>query len=62
MSLLESLQNFWESTGVYRLINSLDAAAWQTILMLGIVCVLVYLAIVKGFEPLLLLPIAIGML
>jgi oxaloacetate decarboxylase beta subunit len=30
--------------------------------MLGIVCVLVYLAIVKGFEPLLLLPIAIGML
>ena len=62
MSLLESLQNFWESTGIYRLINSLDAAAWQTILMLFIVCVLVYLAIVKGFEPLLLLPIAIGML
>ncbi|MBR5120537.1 MAG: sodium ion-translocating decarboxylase subunit beta [Clostridia bacterium] len=30
--------------------------------MLGIVCVLAYLAIVKGFEPLLLLPIAIGML
>ena len=62
MSLLESLQNFWESTGVYRLINGLDAATWQTLLMLAIVCVLVYLAIVKGFEPLLLLPIAIGML
>ena len=62
MSLLESLQNFWESTGIYRLINSIDAAAWQTILMLAIVCILVYLAIVKGFEPLLLLPIAIGML
>ena len=62
MSLLESLQNFWESTGIYRLINCIDAAAWQTILMLCIVCVLVYLAIVKGFEPLLLLPIAIGML
>ena len=62
MSLLESLQNFWESTGVYRLINSLDAATWQTLLMLVIVCALVYLAIVKGFEPLLLLPIAIGML
>jgi len=62
MSLLESLQNFWESTGIYRLINGLDAAAWQTIAMLLVVCVLVYLAIVKGFEPLLLLPIAIGML
>ena len=62
MSLVESLQNFWESTGIYRLINGLDAATWQTLLMLAIVCVLVYLAIVKGFEPLLLLPIAIGML
>ena len=62
MSLLESLQNFWESTGIYRLINSLDAVWWQTLLMLALVCVLAYLAIVKGFEPLLLLPIAIGML
>ena len=62
MSLLESLQNFWESTGIYRLINSLDAVWWQTLVMLALVCVLAYLAIVKGFEPLLLLPIAIGML
>ena len=62
MNLLESLQNFWQSTGIYRLINSLDAAAWQTLVMFLIVGVLVYLAIVKGFEPLLLLPIAIGML
>lgn len=30
--------------------------------MLGISCVLIYLALVKGFEPLLLLPIAFGML
>ena len=62
MDFLQSLLNFWESTGIYRLINSLDAVWWQTIAMLAIVCVLVYLAIVKGFEPLLLLPIAIGML
>ena len=61
-ALLESLVRFWQSTGIYRLINSLDAAAWQTVLMFGIVVVLVYLAIVKKFEPLLLLPIAIGML
>ena len=60
--LLNSMEAFWESTGVYKLINSVEAQWWQTIVMLGIVCVLAYLAIVKGFEPLLLLPIAIGML
>ncbi len=62
MNILESLKNFWETTGIYRLINSMDAAMWQTLLMFVIVGILVYLAIVKKFEPLLLLPIAIGML
>ena len=52
-ALLESLLNFWESTGIYKLINSVEAQWWQTIVMLGIVCVLAYLAIVRGFEPLL---------
>ena len=35
---------------------------WQSVVMLLIACVLIYLAIVKQFEPLLLLPIAFGML
>lgn len=35
---------------------------WQNYIMIGISCVLIYLAIVKKFEPLLLLPIAFGML
>jgi len=35
---------------------------WQQILMILISCVLIYLAIGKQFEPLLLLPIAFGML
>ena len=35
---------------------------WQQIVMLGIACLLIYLAIVKQYEPLLLLPIAFGML
>ena len=61
-ALLDSLQRFWESTGIYRILNSLDAHWLQTIAMFLIVIVLVYLAIKKGFEPLLLLPIAIGML
>ena len=60
--LLNALQNFWESTGVFRTVNSMDALWWQTLVMIGIVVALVYLAIVKGFEPLLLLPIAVGML
>ena len=62
MDLLDSLKNFWESTGIFRIIQSMEAEWWQTLIMLAIVCVLVYLAIVRGFEPLLLLPIAIGML
>lgn len=62
MDLLDSLKNFWESTGIFKIFQSVEADWWQTIVMLGIVCVLVYLAVVRGFEPLLLLPIAIGML
>lgn len=35
---------------------------WRNYVMIGIACVLLYLAIKKQFEPLLLLPIAFGML
>ena len=35
---------------------------WQQGVMIVVACILLYLAIVKGFEPLLLLPIAFGML
>ena len=35
---------------------------WQQAVMLVIACVLLYLAIVKQYEPMLLLPIAFGML
>ena len=38
------------------------ADGWKYIVMIGVACVLLYLAIVKKFEPLLLLPIAFGML
>lgn len=58
----ERLLNFWNETGINKLITSVSPQWWQTLLMLLIVCVLAYLAIKKGFEPLLLLPIAIGML
>ena len=59
--MLESILNFLESTGVYRLFAN-NPMWWQTAVMFLISGVLVYLAVVRGYEPLLLLPIAIGML
>ncbi len=41
---------------------ALISADWRVLIMIGIACVLLYLAIVRQFEPLLLLPIAFGML
>jgi oxaloacetate decarboxylase beta subunit len=38
------------------------ALTWQSTVMIVVSCVLIYLAIVKKFEPLLLLPIAFGVL
>jgi len=35
---------------------------WQQLVMIAVACFLLYLAIKKGYEPLLLLPIAFGML
>ena len=58
--MLESFVNFLETTGVARLFSESDW--WKTAIMFVISGVLVYLAIAKQFEPLLLLPIAIGML
>ena len=52
----ETLVNFVQTTGFFNGTN------WQQWVMIGIACVLLYLAIVKKFEPLLLLPIAFGML
>lgn len=60
--VLESFANFLQNTGLYALISSGGIDAVKTIIMIAIACVLLYLAIVKKFEPLLLLPIAFGML
>lgn len=50
-----SLQRLWEQTGLF------VGGDWRNYVMLAISFVLFYLAIVKGFEPLLMLPIAFGM-
>jgi len=53
----DALNGLWQTSGVFYFLQ--DPLA---LLMVGVACVLLYLAIVKQFEPLLLLPIAFGML
>lgn len=53
---MDAILNFLKTTGIYLMQD------WRTLLMYAIVAVLFYLAIVKKFEPLLLLPISFGML
>ena len=55
--ITDALTGLWETSGVFFLLSDPKA-----LIMVGIACVLLYLAIVKQFEPLLLLPIAFGML
>lgn len=56
---MTAIVNFLEQTGFYLLGQD---GNWKCLIMIGISLVLMYLAIVKKFEPLLLLPIAFGML
>ena len=62
MDLLQSVQTFLGDTGVAQLFADGWLGAVKTLIMIAIAGVLIYLAIGRGFEPLLLLPIAIGML
>jgi len=55
MSLIEAIRDFYFTMGF-------SAITWQEGVMLLVSFVLIYLALKKGFEPLLLLPIAFGML
>lgn len=52
---IDAIQKIWNESGFVSL-------TWQHLLMIAIACILVYLAIVKKFEPMLLLPIAFGIL
>jgi carboxybiotin decarboxylase len=52
---MELLLHIWESTGF-------GAITWKMAIMWAIVALLLYLAVKKGFEPLLLVPIAFGAL
>lgn len=52
---VDTLLSIWEASGF-------AAMTWQNGVMILVSFILIYLAIVKEFEPLLLLPIAFGML
>lgn len=52
---IDSLTKLWAESGF-------AAITWQSLVMILLAFVLIYLAIVRKFEPLLLLPIAFGML
>ena len=56
---MDAIIKFIQDTGFHMIIAD---GNWQAILMILISFVLMYLAIVKKFEPLLLVPIAFGML
>ena len=53
--IIDSLQQFWSFTGFYN-------CTWQHILMLAVGALLITLGIVKKWEPLLLVPIAFGII
>ena len=57
--MIDAIKNFLLDTGVA---GFFEAGGWKNLIMIAIACLLCYLAIGKKFEPLLLLPIAIGML
>ena len=58
----EVLLNLWESSGFAFIFANLTGGGWQNLVMLIIACVLLYLGIVKQFEPLLMCGIAFGCL
>ena len=56
---MEAILNFINSTGFAQFFTGDN---WKCLIMIGIACFLLFLGIVKKFEPLLLVPIAFGML
>ncbi|MGN0184820.1 MAG: sodium ion-translocating decarboxylase subunit beta, partial [Aristaeellaceae bacterium] len=55
INIIQGLKKIVQSTGFAQ-------GEWRQYVMIAVACLLLYLAIVKQFEPLLLLPIAFGML
>ena len=59
IDMAEKLNNFVREMGF---VSFFAGEGWKNAVMIGIGCFLLFLAIVKKYEPLLLLPIAFGMI
>ena len=53
MDILGALTNLWHTTGLYNIV-------WQQAVMMVVCLFILWLGIVKKFEPLLLIPIGFG--
>ncbi len=62
LNIGEILLNLWNKSGFAALSAGFSAGGWQNLVMIAIACVLLYLGIVKQFEPLLMVGIAFGCL
>ena len=62
ISVGEILLNLWNKSGFAALSMGFMDGGWQNLVMIIIACVLLYLGIVKQFEPLLMVGIAFGCL
>ena len=60
MNIGDTLLKLWNDSGFAKMFAAFGDTGWQNLVMLVIGCVLLYLAIVKKFEPLLLCGIAFG--
>ncbi len=60
--LITTITDILGNSGFAEIARNFLDGGWKTLAMIAISCVLLYLAIVKKYEPLLLLPIAFGML
>ena len=62
IDIIEVLSDLWKASGFATLFSGFTAGGWENLVMIVISCVLLYLGIVKKFEPLLLVGIAFGCL
>ncbi|NLU41380.1 MAG: sodium ion-translocating decarboxylase subunit beta [Firmicutes bacterium] len=61
--MLDQIGEFLRETGYAHFVHGfVNQGAWKELVMIAVACLLLYLAIKKQYEPLLLMPIAFGML
>lgn len=61
-TLIEAFSEFITSSGLHWIAENFSSIGYKNLIMIGVALVLMYLAIKKEYEPLLLLPISFGML